>query len=1630
MTTPQFLLVLGRSSVEAGVLTLLILAAQKIFRRQLAPRWRCALWLLVAARLLVPVSVNSVTSLFNLAPSWAQPARAAPVSPPPTSSAASPRPAAGTLTPAPENAPAQPSDNITKYGKAPSKTMTPGPVAQPAAAIVPAAPTATATSITPLAPLSPVTPTTPTTPTVSAPRPVLNWPPLLFGLWLAGTLVIASYLLLSTLGLARRFRHGRRLRDPQIEAQLLAAGRQLGLVAAPLPVYECDRLRSPALYGCWRPRLLLPAGFTTRFSSAELGYVFLHELAHVRRRDLPLNWLWALLQVVHWFNPLVWFASYRWRADRELACDAMVLEAAGPAHKEAYGRTILHILESFTSPTLAPGLVGIIEDQRLLRERIRQIAAFAPRRQWPLLTVTLLAGLALVGLTDAQVASPTTPTTPPVPAQIPITAATAPTPPPSPFPAPPPPPDPTPITTQLPYPGTTPAVLEPNPDPTAQGHLDQAQRDLTVAQGDLEAGQKVRDLQGRYAVFLNQARAHVIKALAAVNDACVYVKAHPEINTLKIGPTPEGTPKILSFAIPPNPSRVPNETLIATIDDLNKALAQFVNNPNTQGPGGPVMDELGGLRKSIMDEINLAASDVLGTIRVDAEVPGGRGRDALAAGLGRIAQVGATGVPASNLNPTAQAHLEATQRALDAAQAGLNATVGNFGGFMEKAFAAVTQAQADVTEALAYVKAHPEINSLPTGPVSAEASAADPVQSLQNVAIPAKPASGFPWMWRAWTALNTALSDLANNTATDYRGPIVGDLGGYRVKIIADIGLARADVVAAFNFVNVKSGTPAPPAPMPAAAAEALRQGRLAADAKQWDAALGYFDQARLAAPDLPDPLFELGMAEAQMPGRELRAIGWLRAYLALAPAAPNAAAARTQIDQLDAAAESHANDFVALLKQVSAKFPASYATPELADVAAAITHASAAPAASPPADLPISSAQREKAWVDYVQDELGAPLFVNFQPTLADDRALLSTNITPSPSAMWPATPASRATVTSGGANNPGLTVFTHIRAQADEWIVRLAEVRSQLPEQQIAPRLHAEQDQQQAEARLTALADLRSHLATDLGIKLVAIPAGTFMMGIPPDEASPNSNAAPQTRVTLTQDFFLGSTDVTQGQYEAIMGKNPSLFQAAGQDAPVERVEWENATVFCEKLTDRECAAGLLPADYAFTLPTEAQWEYACRAGTTGPYAGDIDAMAWYNKNSGNTTHPVAQKQPNAWGLYDMYGDVAQWCGDSPLTYPGGAVTDPVGPVPGTMLPQYLAEVTNPARRPQVYGHVVRGGSYQEAPWGSASRRFIPGYYGRWIGFRIALVHLTDAQVVAYTAQQDQKQAQSRLTALAVLRSHLAADIGIKLVAIPAGTFMMGSPPDETGRDADEGLQTRVTLTGDFFLGATDVTQGQYEAVMGTNPSAFKTAGQDAPVEAVSWHDAMNFCQKLTDRECAAGLLPADYAFTLPTEAQWEYACRAETTGPYAGDLDAMAWNVKNSGHTTHPVGTKQPNAWGLYDMYGNVKQWCADSLETYPGGDVTDPTGHVPNYTNLTHSGYRYVARGGYWGDSGGSSISRQLYPGFTGPMIGFRIALVKLTDAQIAAYAAQSAAAQIPAAPPAPASSQNASANSPK
>lgn len=208
---------------------------------------------------------------------------------------------------------------------------------------------------------------------------------------------------------------------------------------------------------------------------------------------------------------------------------------------------------------------------------------------------------------------------------------------------------------------------------------------------------------------------------------------------------------------------------------------------------------------------------------------------------------------------------------------------------------------------------------------------------------------------------------------------------------------------------------------------------------------------------------------------------------------------------------------------------------------------------------------------------------------------------------------------------------------------------------------------------------------------------------------------------------------------------------------------------------------------------------------------------------------------------------------------------------------------------------------------------------------------------------------------------------------VSIPAGSFDMGS---DSPQASDQNPVHQVTISHAFELQSTEVTQAQWTAVMGSNPSHFK--GDDLPVEQVSWEDAQEFLRRLNIGDPGKN-------YRLPTEAEWEYACRAGSSELTHEDLDAIAWWNKNSGQTTHPVGQKHPNAWGLYDMLGNVWELCGDWKDSYPVRNVTDPTGPA--------TGYYRVSRGGGWYDAASAlrvTFRSSPEPTYRGSSLGFRLA----------------------------------------
>lgn len=371
-----FLEGLGRTSLQAGVLVLVILIAQWLLRKHLTARWRAALWMLIIARLLLPVSFESAISVFNLIPGWSGPADRS-------------------VAPRASSAMVNPGTQVLLRDQN-AALLEPAVPPQPPLAQL-GIPTGEPPSTTSSQPAN----QRPAEPPSRQTHPQLPWVGLVFWTWLVGVLGLAGYVLVSSFRLARSLKRLKPIAEPEVLA-VLADCRTRMNVCTPLTVVESGSVGCPALYGLFRPRLVVPFGFTHSFSEPELRFIFLHELAHLKRFDLPINWLIAGLQVVHWFNPLVWVGFSRWRLDRELACDSMALDAAGADQNNAYGRTILRLVAGLGRPTPTPGLVGILETKQELRRRIAMIATYVPGRRWQILALLAAAAIGVTGLTDAQ----------------------------------------------------------------------------------------------------------------------------------------------------------------------------------------------------------------------------------------------------------------------------------------------------------------------------------------------------------------------------------------------------------------------------------------------------------------------------------------------------------------------------------------------------------------------------------------------------------------------------------------------------------------------------------------------------------------------------------------------------------------------------------------------------------------------------------------------------------------------------------------------------------------------------------------------------------------------------------------------------------------------------------------------------------------------------------------------------------------------------------------------------------------------------------------------------------------------------------------------------------------------------
>ena len=585
------------------------------------------------------------------------------------------------------------------------------------------------------------------------------------------------------------------------------------------------------------------------------------------------------------------------------------------------------------------------------------------------------------------------------------------------------------------------------------------------------------------------------------------------------------------------------------------------------------------------------------------------------------------------------------------------------------------------------------------------------------------------------------------------------------------------------------------------------------------------------------------------------------------------------------------------------------------------------------------------------------------------------------------------------------------------------------------------AEEPKKAGDKSKTSPKELTVDLGNGIRLEMVPIPAGEFLMGSPDSDKDASHNEKPQHRVRITKPFYLGKYLVTQEQWVAVMGEIArGVTIVKGPRNPVDNVYWEVCERFLGSLN-----AKIGTERGKFVLPTEAQWEHACRAGSTTRFSfGDDEARlgdyAWYNDKTGKGTHPVGQKKPNAWGLYDMHGNVGEWCHDwyDDRYYAKSPKDDPSGPTTGSW---YVSDNSFNGSGPGVPERltgsyrVLRGGNW--ATTASCCRsgfRYcsLLGAITGVQGLRVALIP-ADKATAAEPTPAPTKQ--------------ITNSIGMKLTLVPSGEFMMGSKQsaEETaaffnktygGKSLDAYLflkehpQHRVRITKPFYLGTYHVTRGQFRqfvadtgyktaAETGERPGAFgwdpdkkgfgfnakyswRNAGfeqtDEHPVVNVSWNDAAAFCEWLSRKERKT--------YRLPTEAEWEYACRAGTTTRYySGDDPETLAKVANVADATFkarfpnseyamkasdgyvftaPVGSFAPNVFGLHDMHGNTWQWCSDWFGYYSPCPANDPTG--------PGKGDRHVLRGGAWCNDPHSSRSasrtrpvndadaRDYFPGF--------------------------------------------------
>jgi sulfatase modifying factor 1 len=487
----------------------------------------------------------------------------------------------------------------------------------------------------------------------------------------------------------------------------------------------------------------------------------------------------------------------------------------------------------------------------------------------------------------------------------------------------------------------------------------------------------------------------------------------------------------------------------------------------------------------------------------------------------------------------------------------------------------------------------------------------------------------------------------------------------------------------------------------------------------------------------------------------------------------------------------------------------------------------------------------------------------------------------------------------------------------------------------------------------------------------EMIAIEGGSFKMG---DNYGPD-NEQPVHTVVL-KNFSIAKTETTVLQWKTYCNATGHKLQEAPSGGwkdnhPVVDVSWEQAVAYCQWLSKK--------TGRNYQLPTEQQWEYAARGGQKKHmyvYSGGekIDNVGWYNKNSGGTTKKVADKKANELGIYDMTGNVYEWCNDVFAEYPNGSKIRAVGVLQSEE------------------DRVLRGGSwYTETNTCQVSSRdrLYPNRSGSMIGFRVAITEAennkpTDEALKGYKTGEY----------FADIADEFNLLFGTPdMVQVEGGSFNMGSL---NGED-DEKPVHKVTVNS-FKIGKYEVTVRQYrifcESVGNDMPDRVPQGGwkDEFPMGAIEYEDAIAYCTWLSNKN--------NKKYRLPTEAEWEYAARGgnKSVGyTYAGsnNLDEVAWNEENSGKILdskdgkimHPGGLKKANELGLYDMSGNAEEWCMDGYEEYKRKDQTNP-----NPKGDTKFKVYRITRGGDCNDEGSGCrvAARNHQDSDTNfPFTGFRI-----------------------------------------